>query len=315
MEQAGMNITDLRLDLIRIDGETQARARIDLDAVAEYAEQMMEGVALPPAVVFRDGAEHWLADGFHRYHASRKIGAVSMPVELLAGTLHDAKLYAYAANKTHGLRRTNEDKRKAVLGMLALVPDWSDRAIAKHVGVSPTSVGSHRASLSNLDSETGTERTYTTKHGTTATMDTSGQKQAAKDRTTRATETASPVTPEQRAPGPVTTTEPDDDGPSAADMLDQMQDEVRAAEAKVAEFERVMLADDGKAEAAKLLRRIEQAERAKHDAMATAAQMQQRAEFYGKQLARCGKAVGVKDLDKVAPAVEAMARAAKRELA
>lgn len=107
----------------------------------------------------------------------------------------------------------------------------------------------------------------------------------------------------------------DDDGPSVAELLDQMQDDVRSAEARASEFERVAMADDGKAEAAKLVRRLEQSDRAKADAMATAAQMQQRAEFYGKQLARCGKAVGVKDLDKVAPAVEAMARAARKEVA
>jgi hypothetical protein len=78
----------------------------------------------------------------------------------------------------HGLRRTNEDKRKAVLGTLALRPDWSDRAVAKHVGVGYTLVATVRASLPAAGSDTPAERTYTTKHGTTATMDTSGQKAA-----------------------------------------------------------------------------------------------------------------------------------------
>lgn len=79
----------------------------------------------------------------------------------------------------HGLRRTNEDKRKAVLGVLALKPDWSDRAIAKHVGVSDKTVATARASHCGNSAVT-TERTYITKHGTTATMDTSGQKEAGK---------------------------------------------------------------------------------------------------------------------------------------
>lgn len=62
--------------------------------------------------------------------------------------------------------------------MLALVPDWSDRAIAKHVGVSHPFVAAERRSLVTVTSEESAERTYTTKHGTQATMDTSGQKAA-----------------------------------------------------------------------------------------------------------------------------------------
>ena len=38
------------------------------------------------------------------------------------------------------------------------------------MGVTPSTVGACRPSLSNLDSETPAERTYTTKHGATATM-------------------------------------------------------------------------------------------------------------------------------------------------
>lgn len=47
---------------------------------------------------------------------------------------------------------------------------WSDTQIAKACAVSPTTVGTVRSSLSKLDSEEPAKRTYTTKHGTTATM-------------------------------------------------------------------------------------------------------------------------------------------------
>lgn len=231
-----MTVTWIRLDQIRIDGETQARARIDPDAVAEYADQLMEGAALPPAVVFREGAEHWLADGFHRYHANRKIGAITMPAEVLEGTLHDAKLHAYAANKTHGLRRTNEDKRKAVMGMLALVPDWSDRAIADHVGVSDKTVASQRPAHcgdSAVTTEAAIARTYTTKHGTIATMDTSGQRRAAKDRK------AKPAVAQAAAPTAHET--PEDDGPSAEEIA-----EARRAAEDDAEEVRLLLESDDK---------------------------------------------------------------------
>lgn len=130
---------------ISIDGGTQARAAIHAATVNEYAEAMSDGETLPPAVVFFDGAQHHLADGFHRLHANRQIGATTMECEVRTGTLQDARLYAYGANKDHGLRRTSDDKRKAVQGMLADFPDWSDRAIAKHVGVSHPFVAAIRS--------------------------------------------------------------------------------------------------------------------------------------------------------------------------
>lgn len=121
---------------ISIDGGTQARAEIHAATVDEYAEALTEGESLPPAVVFFDGAQHHLADGFHRLHANRKIGAITIECDVRTGTLLDARMFAYGANRNHGLRRTAADKRKAVAGMLADFPDMSDRAIAKHVGVS-----------------------------------------------------------------------------------------------------------------------------------------------------------------------------------
>ena len=130
-----MKTVHLPIDSISIDGGTQAREIINMATVAEYAAAMEEGEALPPGVVFFDGTKHHLGDGFHRFHAHRKIGATSFECEVRTGTLLDAKLYAYGANKAHGLQRTNADKRKAVLGMLADFSDWSDRAIARHVGV------------------------------------------------------------------------------------------------------------------------------------------------------------------------------------
>jgi hypothetical protein len=164
---------------IRIDGGTQGRVSINTDTVGEYAEAMTGGQVLPPVLVFFDGVAYWLADGFHRLHAQRKIGAVSIEAEVVNGTLLDAKLHAYAANQSHGLRRSNEDKRKAVLGMLADFGAWSDNKIAKHVGVSHPFVGSLRSSLVTVTSEKPAERTYTTKHGNEAVMKTAGIGRAA----------------------------------------------------------------------------------------------------------------------------------------
>jgi regulator of replication initiation timing len=163
---------DVPLHAIRIDGGTQPRTEIHEATVAEYAEAMRQGVNLPPLILFFDGAELWLADGFHRYHACMKLGLVATGAEIHNGTRRDAVLYAVGANATHGLQRSNADKRRAIT-MLLEDPEWaqwSDNQIAKACAVSPTTVGTVRSSLSKLDSEEPAERTYTTKHGTTATM-------------------------------------------------------------------------------------------------------------------------------------------------
>jgi len=176
-----MNVEELNLNDIKIDGGTQPREAICDETVAEYAEALREGAAFPSVTVVRDGASLWLVDGFHRYHAHRRCGREAIAAEVRDGTLRDAVLHSLSANVEHGLRRTNADKRKAVLTMLTnelVATDdsgspWSNREVARRCCVGPDLVGRLRASLSENDSEPAvTPRSYTTKHGTTAVMKT-----------------------------------------------------------------------------------------------------------------------------------------------
>ena len=64
----------LPLDSIRLDGGTQARDEHNPYVVDEYAALYRHGTKLPPVVVFFDGADYWLADGFHRVLAARAAG-------------------------------------------------------------------------------------------------------------------------------------------------------------------------------------------------------------------------------------------------
>ncbi len=159
----------LTLAEIRLDGGTQPRVAINEDVVADYAATVHE---LPPVVVFFDGVAYWLADGFHRYHAHRRAGEHTLEALVHQGTKRDAVLYAAGANTTHGLRRTNADKRRAVETLLGddEWKRWSDSEIARRCGVHHTFVGDVRRSHV---SDTSEPRTFTTKHGTVATMDTS----------------------------------------------------------------------------------------------------------------------------------------------
>ena len=128
----------LELDQIRTNGGTQSRVELNQETVAEYAQAFTAGASFPPVVVFFDGANYWLADGFHRYFGARDAGESAIDAEIITGTQRDAVLYSLKANATHGLRRTNADKRKAVETLLkdAEWATWSDRKIAEVCGVS-----------------------------------------------------------------------------------------------------------------------------------------------------------------------------------
>ncbi len=159
---------------IRTDGGTQARLRINEETVDEYAEALVGGAVFPPVIVYYDGEHYWLADGFHRLAAYKQSEYDnSIMADIRQGTRRDAVLCAVGSNASHGLRRTNEDKRNAVLTLLRDEEwgKWSDREIARVAQVSNNLVSTLRRSLSSNDSEAA-ERTYTTKHGTTATMQT-----------------------------------------------------------------------------------------------------------------------------------------------
>jgi transposase-like protein len=139
----------LSLVSIHTDGGTQPRAAINDEVVQDYAFSLMEGQALPPVTVFYDGTDYWLADGFHRYRAAQQICRDEIEVEIRQGTRRDAVLYSVGANASHGLRRTNEDKRRAVKTLLRDEEwaKWSDREIARQCGVSQPTVSSLRQEL------------------------------------------------------------------------------------------------------------------------------------------------------------------------
>jgi ParB-like chromosome segregation protein Spo0J len=162
----------LNLDVIRIDGDTQPREELDQEMVAEYAELMRDGVKFPPVVVFFDGSNYWLVDGFHRYFATKSNGFVSIECEVKEGTQRDAQLQSMTANsKQHGKPATAKDKRRSVLRMLkdSEWGEWSNQKIAEWIGVSKMTVGRLKISLGEEKKE---EVKYINKHGQEATMKT-----------------------------------------------------------------------------------------------------------------------------------------------
>ena len=152
MEEKILNLKDLR-----IDGDTQPRVAIDQAVVQEYAEALEAGDEFPPVKVVYDGTTYWLVDGFHRYFAHRRLNRPQIKAEITPGELVDAQWLSLASNKTHGLRRSNQDKVKAVRRALELRLHITDRAVAEHVGVSNTMVSNHRAAMVAAKRATRTE--------------------------------------------------------------------------------------------------------------------------------------------------------------
>lgn len=147
---------ELLIEKIRTDGDVQSRERISDDYVEELADLIKAGKKLPPVDVYSDGDEIWAADGFHRIHAHLKANKRTIRCDIHKGTKIDAMLASCAANQSHGLRRTNADKRRAVEMSLKLRPNWSDQAIANHAGVHVNTVAVARRQFPR---NVGVERT------------------------------------------------------------------------------------------------------------------------------------------------------------
>ena len=143
-----MEGSTIRLDALRLDGGTQSRDGLDEETVKEYAATMKEnGTYEWPAIkVVFDGQNYWLVDGFHRIEAAKRANRSYFWAEIIQGTQREAVLMSTGVNASHGLRRTNADKRRAVETLLR-DPEWkqwADREIARRTATSNRFVGNVR---------------------------------------------------------------------------------------------------------------------------------------------------------------------------
>ena len=105
----------MKVSEIRRDGGTQARVGLNIEAIADYSAAMLRGDKFPPVVVFYDGTDYWMADGFHRAAAAEQAGIQEIEADVRSGIRRDAWLFAMKSNDKHGLRPTNADKRHKVI--------------------------------------------------------------------------------------------------------------------------------------------------------------------------------------------------------
>lgn len=199
---------DLAIAKIKMDGGTQSRAQLSQQTIDDYAAVIGEGASFPPVVVFHDGSDYWLADGFHRVRAAQVAGKAKIAADIRQGTRRDAILYSVGANESHGLRRTREDKHRAVLTLLDDA-EWSakpERWIAETAHVSHTFVQNVRAKHLATLPDKPSEREVT-RGGTTYTMQTAAIGKSAGAQTEEIT--TQPVEPQGVEGGaePVSSTE------------------------------------------------------------------------------------------------------------
>jgi len=109
---------------------------------------MRRGEVFPPVQVVRDrNGNYDLVDGYHRVAATRQLNRIDViEAEIIDGTFEDALWQSWAANRSHGLPRTQKEKRAIVRAVL-LHAEWSkksDREIGRHVGCDHKTVAAVR---------------------------------------------------------------------------------------------------------------------------------------------------------------------------
>lgn len=137
----------MKLSQLTLDPSLQMRKQLNQDVVDEYAKAMLDGDKFPPIIVFNDGENNYVAEGFTRCAAAKQSGLELIDADVQMGTYDDAFDYAFTkANHANGQRYTPEDKRFAIGKALEFdrYAKKSDRELARIYKVSHTFVSKIR---------------------------------------------------------------------------------------------------------------------------------------------------------------------------
>jgi len=142
-------LTPIAIEKIRTDGGTQPREGLDAGYIDDLIAVIENGGTLPPVDVMYDGANYWLYDGFHRLAAHKGAGHTRIAATVHQGDQAAAQWESYAANQSHGLRRSQADKERAIRAALKHPKgvQMANSLIAKHLGVSDNTVRKYREEM------------------------------------------------------------------------------------------------------------------------------------------------------------------------
>jgi hypothetical protein len=124
---------------------------VDKQHVSALAQ--LAASTLPPVLVHQRTLR--VIDGVHRVHAAILRGDATIAAELIDCAEAEVFIRAVQANASHGLPLSLEDRREAGRRILETHPHWSDRMIAKTVGLSPNTVGAIRRRLAGAADASG----------------------------------------------------------------------------------------------------------------------------------------------------------------
>ena len=149
---------------VTVASEFQMRVKSDPATLIEYRELIRASEEHwpfdEPCTLYRVDGKLILTDGFHRLEAMHAEGRTEIRADVRNGTLLDAKIASLGANKKHGLRRSNADKRRSVTIAVQdnTLQQWSDHKLAKLCGVSHPFVGQVRGEPETVTSSPQDDR-------------------------------------------------------------------------------------------------------------------------------------------------------------
>ncbi|MBW4598988.1 MAG: ParB/RepB/Spo0J family partition protein [Calothrix sp. FI2-JRJ7] len=140
---------EISIHHIRRDGGTQPRAELDENHIEDLVLALGDGASFDPILLYFDGSNYWLTDGFHRLAATTRRGLDKIKAEIRQGTQQDAIWHSFAVNQHHALKRSNADKQRAIIGALKHPYGHlkSNKEIARHCGVADITITDWRRKL------------------------------------------------------------------------------------------------------------------------------------------------------------------------
>lgn len=121
---------------------------------AEHVRLLLESeIPFPPIIVHRSTMR--IIDGMHRYRAAEARGDTEIDAVLFDGAESEAFVLAVRSNVRHGLPLSLADRKAAAQRILVSFPQWSNRSIARVVGLSHKTVGAMRSRPTGDNSQLG----------------------------------------------------------------------------------------------------------------------------------------------------------------
>jgi hypothetical protein len=174
-QERSMKAELIPIKQIKQSSQLQPRAKMDTGQIDQYTEAMRRGDAFPAVIVYRVGGDLFLVDGYHRFMAAQGAKLEKILAEVKAGTMREAILHSAGVNATHGIQRSNEDKRRAA-GILLRDKEWgqwNDTKIAEACHVSVDLVANVRKSILGETDRCTPEKRKVERAGKVFKMDTS----------------------------------------------------------------------------------------------------------------------------------------------